>query len=99
MNSTSRLIPSLALTRRVNDAVLAYTLTRMKVLERIPRNPVGIAYRVFGDATALAAQYLPLTSFNCVVGLCTGQAHLIQQLVEWYHERGAGGRFEIAAGD
>ena len=99
MNSIPPLIPSLTLARRVNEAAIAYTLTRMKVLERIPSNPAGIAYRSFGDATALAAQFLPSTSFNRVVGLRGGQARLIKALVEWQRERGASGRFEIATCD
>jgi ribosomal protein S18 acetylase RimI-like enzyme len=99
MNSISRLVPSLALSRRVNETALAYTFARMKVLERIPGNPVGVAIRAFGEATALVARCLPSTYFNRVVGLRAGQAHLIQQMIEWSRERGAGGRFEIAAGD
>jgi hypothetical protein len=42
---TSTLVSSLELVGPVDKAALAYTLTRMKVLERIPGNPVGIAYR------------------------------------------------------
>ena len=35
---------------RVDEAALAYTLARMKVLERIPGNPVGIACRTLDGA-------------------------------------------------
>ena len=36
MSSARRLVSSIELVRRVNEAALAYTLTRMKVLERFP---------------------------------------------------------------
>jgi ribosomal protein S18 acetylase RimI-like enzyme len=99
MHSIPRLAPSLDLARRVDEAALAYTLARMKILERIPGNPIGIAYRTMEGATALMARDLPSESFNRVVGLRGGQAHCIQPLVDWYRERGAAACFEIAAGD
>jgi ribosomal protein S18 acetylase RimI-like enzyme len=99
MRSIPRSAPSLDLARRVNDATLAYTLARMKILERIPGNPIGIGYQTIGGATALMAGNLPSASFNCVVGLRGGEAHCVQPLVDWYRERGATACFEIAAGD
>lgn len=99
MRSSPRLAPSVELGRRATGAALAYTLARMKVLESIPGNPIGIAYRTIGDATALSAHHLPSPSFNRVVGLRCGQTHCVQPLVEWHRERGERARFEIAAGD
>jgi GNAT superfamily N-acetyltransferase len=99
MMAIPQLIPSVPLMRRVSEAALAYTLARMRVLESIPGNPVGIAYRAVGDATALSARDLPSPSFNSVVGLRAGQAHLVEELIRWQREQGANGRFEIAAGD
>jgi GNAT superfamily N-acetyltransferase len=97
--SEARLAPSIELNRRVIDAATAYTISRMKILERIPGNPVGIAYRKAGEATALSAQNLPSPFFNGVIGLRAGQANEIEPLVEWYRGRGQAARFEIAAGD
>jgi ribosomal protein S18 acetylase RimI-like enzyme len=99
MSEIPRLAPSIELSHRVLEAATAYTISRMKILERIPGNPVGIAYRKAGDATALSAQNLPSAFFNTVVGLRAGHAHQIEPLVEWYRERGQEARFEIAAGD
>ena len=99
MSSTRRLISSLEIVHRIDEAALAYTLARMKVLERIPGNPVGIACRKLDDATALMARNLPSASFNSVVGMRKGQVDHVRQLVEWYHERGGEGRFEMTAGD
>jgi hypothetical protein len=99
MTETQRLAPSIGLNHRVIEAATAYTISRMKILECIPGNPVGVAYRKVGEATALSAQNLPSTFFNTVVGLRAEQASEIESLVEWYRERGQGARFEIAAGD
>ena len=70
---TSTLVSSLELIGRVDEAALAYTLTRMKVLERIPGNPVAIAYWTLDGATALMARNLPSSSFNRVVGIRKGR--------------------------
>jgi Acetyltransferase (GNAT) domain len=99
MSLTLRMAPSIELTRRVDEVATAYTISGMKILERIPGNPLGIACRKVGDATALSAQNLPSTSFNSVVGLRAGHAQQIEPLVEWYRERGQEARFEIAAGN
>src|SRR5271163_1854163 len=99
MHSAARLIPSLDLVYRVSEAATAYTLSRMRILERIPGNPIGIACRTIDHVTALSAQHLPVPAFNSVTGLRKGQAHLIRPLVEWYRERGGAGRFEISSGD
>jgi hypothetical protein len=97
--SSTRLIPSLDLVHRVIEAATAYTLSRIRILECIPGNPIGIACRTIGNVTALSARNLPSPAFNSVTGLRKGQAHLIRPLVEWYRERGVAGRFEIASGD
>jgi len=93
------LTPSLDLVHRVNEAATAYTTARIRILESIPGNPLGIACRITHNVTALSAQNLPVPAFNSVTGLRKGQAHLIRPLVEWYNKRGAAGRFEIASGD
>jgi hypothetical protein len=54
-----RLAPSVELTHRVIEAATAYTISRMRIVERIPGNPVGIARRKVGDAIALGALNLP----------------------------------------
>src|SRR5271166_5568149 len=66
---SERLIPSLDLVHRVIAVDTAYTLARMRVLERIPGNPAGIAYRKEDNVMALMARHLPSLAFNRVVGL------------------------------
>jgi len=99
MAQTTRLLPSIDLIRRVVEAASAYTVSRMRVLERIPGNPIGIARLEVGDATASSALGIPSPDFNSVVGLRAGQARDIEAFVDWYRARGSHARFEIAAGD
>src|ERR1700744_2104566 len=99
MEATQRLVPSLDLVHRVTEAAAAYTIARMRVLERIPGNPIGIFIQERDNVVALIARHLPSPPFNSVVGLREGQAGRIQPLLEWYRAHGAAVRFEIAAGD
>jgi GNAT superfamily N-acetyltransferase len=97
MSGQQKLAPSVELIRRTVEAEAGYTLSRLQVLERLPGNPVGIAYRQPADGvTALMARHLPVPSFNSVVGLRKGQQHLIEPLVAWYRDNGMTGRFELA---
>jgi GNAT superfamily N-acetyltransferase len=99
MSGARTLIPSLELVRRTVETEAAYTLSRLQVLERLPGNPVGIAYRQPAKGvTALMARHLPVPFFNNVVGLRKGQETLIEPLVAWYREHGVKGRFEVVPG-
>jgi ribosomal protein S18 acetylase RimI-like enzyme len=84
---------------RVIAADVAYTIARMRVLERLSGNPVGIAWRQVDDhITALMAKHLPSPSFNRVVGLRAGDERHIAPLDAWYREAGAATRFEMIPG-
>jgi len=94
-----KLIPSLRLMRRTLECEIAYTLSRMAVLERIPGNPVGIACRhIDGGAVALMARYLPVPGFNSVVGLRAGHEQHIEPLIAWYRGQGVKAQFETVPG-
>jgi ribosomal protein S18 acetylase RimI-like enzyme len=90
------LIPSVDLVQRTLAADISYTVSRMKVLERIPGNPIGIAYRWFDEcAVALMAR---LPSFCRVVGLHSGHTHHIEPLARWYAEHDIKPTFELVPG-
>jgi GNAT superfamily N-acetyltransferase len=92
-------ITSLDTIQRVIDADIAYTISRMQVLEQIPGNPIGIAYRKIDDrVAALMAKHLPSHSFNRVVGLRAGDERHIAPIDAWYRENGALARFEMIPG-
>ena len=95
----AKLVPSLDLVRRTVRTEAAYTLSRLQVLERLPGNPVGVAYRRLEDgAVALMARHLPVPSFNSVVGLSEAHAPQLEALVAWYRDAGIGPRFELVPG-
>jgi ribosomal protein S18 acetylase RimI-like enzyme len=95
----AKLIPSLDLIWRTVRAEAAYTLSRLQVLERLPGNPVGVAYRQLEDgAIALMARYLPVPSFNSVVGLRAGQEHHVEPLVRWYRDNDIKAQFALVPG-
>jgi GNAT superfamily N-acetyltransferase len=84
---------------RIMAADAAYTVSRLQVLERIPGNPIGVAYRrLEGRITALMARHIPSPSFNRVIGLRAGDEGQIQPLVAWYRDNGARARFELVPG-
>jgi ribosomal protein S18 acetylase RimI-like enzyme len=92
-----RLFPSVQLIERVLTADAAYTVSRMRVLERIPGNPIGIGYRRIDDkAVALVSMFLP--AFTRVIGLRPGHEREIEPLLAWYREYGVKPTFEIVPG-
>jgi ribosomal protein S18 acetylase RimI-like enzyme len=90
------LIPSADIVRRTLATDISYTVSRMKVLERIPGNPIGIAYRWFDEAAVAMMARLP--SFCRVVGLRPGHAHHIEPLAHWYAEHDIKPTFEMVPG-
>jgi GNAT superfamily N-acetyltransferase len=70
----------------------------MRVLERLPGNPVGIEYKLLENAFAFSARHLPVVSFNRVVGLSDAQAGEVPALLDWFASRKIAGRFEIVPG-
>ncbi|HJU32643.1 MAG TPA: GNAT family N-acetyltransferase [Hyphomicrobiaceae bacterium] len=95
----SRLIPSLRMVRRTLECEIAYTVSRLRVLERLPGNPVGAAIRPLeGGAVALMARWLPVPSFNAVAGLRAGHETEIEPLTAWYRSNGVRAQFETVPG-
>jgi len=90
------LVPSAQIARRVRQAECAYTASRLGVLERLPGNPVGVAWRRVDEGFAFRARHLPIASFNRVVGLTDAEAHAVPELIAWFGEARVRGRFEIA---
>jgi GNAT superfamily N-acetyltransferase len=94
---TPPFVHSPEIVRRVRLAECRYTLARLRVLERLPGNPVGVEYKLMGDAFALSS-FIPNSSFNRVVGLSDEQADEVPALAAWYASRKINGVFEINPG-
>jgi Acetyltransferase (GNAT) domain len=100
LSAPSQLLPSLDRIWRTLAAELAYTVSRMQILERIPGNPIGIAFRrIDENAMALMAKHLPVPLFNSVVGLRAGHESHVEPLTTWYRDHDVKGRFEIVPGN
>jgi GNAT superfamily N-acetyltransferase len=93
-------LASLDLIHRAIEIDIAYTISRLQVLERLPDNPIGVAYRRIDERiAALMARHIPSASFNRVVGLRAGDEAHIAPLVAWYREHDVSARFEMVPGD
>jgi hypothetical protein len=90
------LSPSLDLVQRTLAVDISYTISRMKVLERIPGNPISIAYRRIDETAVALMAWLP--SFARVVGMRAGHEGHIEPLVAWYREHGIKPKFEMVPG-
>jgi ribosomal protein S18 acetylase RimI-like enzyme len=89
-------LPSTDLIDRTLGIENSYTISRMQVLESLPGNPVGIAFRhVGGTAIGMMAKHFPNPNFNKIVGLRGGEEGEIAPLVAWCREHGVTPRFEI----
>lgn len=90
------LMPSLETVERTLAADIAYTISRMKVLERLPGNPIGMDARWIDDtAVALRAR---IPAFSRVVGLRRGHESQLESLMHWYRDAGMRPTFEIVPG-
>ncbi len=96
METKDALIPSLDVVQRTLVVDVSYTISRMKVLERIPGNPVCIAYRWIDDTSVALMARLP--SFARVVGIRAGQERHIEPLVRWYRDHDIKPTFEMVPG-
>jgi len=93
------LVPSAELIRRTLDIEVSYTMARMRVLERIEGNPVGIAFRQVGQSgCALMARHFPLRSFNAVIGLRAGDEGALEPLAKWYRDNDVKPVIELVPG-
>jgi GNAT superfamily N-acetyltransferase len=96
MTTSDVIAPSLDQVARTLAADISYTVSRMKVLERLPGNPVGIDYLWLDDrAVALMCRLL---AFCRVIGLRAGHEQHIERLVAWYRDRDVRPTFEMVPG-
>lgn len=76
---------------------LSYTVSRLKVLESVPGNPMGVGYR-WVDETTVGLMSRRLPAFNRVVGLRGGHERHLKSLCDWYREHNVEPTFEMIPG-
>jgi hypothetical protein len=96
MQTSEEPVPRLDLVQRTLAVDISYRISRMKVLQRLPGNPIGIDYRWI-DETAVALMSR-LSSFSRVVGLRLGHEGHVEPLMSWYREHGIKPTFEMIPG-
>jgi ribosomal protein S18 acetylase RimI-like enzyme len=96
MQTSDAVVPSLDRMQRTLAVDIAYTISRMKVLERLPGNSISINYRWVDETAVALVSRLP--SFSRVVGLRAGHEQHIEGLVCWYREQGIKPTFEMVPG-
>jgi hypothetical protein len=96
VQTSGEIVPSLDRVQRTSAVDVSYTILRMKVLECLPGNPIGIRYRWVDETAAALMSRLP--PFCRVVGLRAGHEPEIEQLVSWYRDHGIKRTFEMIPG-
>ncbi|WP_246187980.1 GNAT family N-acetyltransferase [Paenibacillus tengchongensis] len=84
-----------ALARRLAQSETDYMLSRMAAIREREGNPEGIEVQTFGQATAWYARTMPWGGFNTVKGLTFEDTRYVDEIIEFYRERGRRGQFEI----
>lgn len=93
------ILPSADLMRRTIGVDIAYTRSRMRVLENLDGNPIGIAYRQLGKGGwALMARHLPVPSFNRVAGIEPGDESSFESVLRWYYDNSVRPQIEVVPG-
>jgi len=94
-----RIVPSLELIRRTVAIENAYTLSRLRILEAIKGNPVGVFHRKVGrGGQALMARHLPVASFNRIAGLAEGDESELEAVLGWYRDERVAVQVELVPG-
>lgn len=74
-----------------NDA----SLSRLKGVQRMEGNPLGVAVREFNHVVATMMCAHPEAWWNRIAGLASGDENLIDEILAWYHKANVQGYFEI----
>ncbi|WP_449537652.1 GNAT family N-acetyltransferase [Ferdinandcohnia sp. Marseille-Q9671] len=72
--------------------------SRLTAIQAMDGNPMGIAIKDIGSATAFSAKNIPGPSFNTIKGLSAGDEEYIDQMIDFYNQNRIPVRFEISPG-
>jgi hypothetical protein len=96
MQTGERTVPSLDLVQRTLAVDISYAISRMRVLERLPGNPIGIHYRWIDETAVALMSRLP--AFCRVIGLRAAHEGQIEQIMSWYRGYDIKPTFEMIPG-
>ncbi|QTM99747.1 GNAT family N-acetyltransferase [Sediminibacillus dalangtanensis] len=79
----------------MEQAEISCLHSRLSAIKKIEGNPMGIDLKRFGHATCFSAAGIPGPSFNTVKGLEDSDEKLLDQIIEFYEQRGIPVRWEL----
>ena len=94
--SAGSALPTTDLVARMVDAELQCMADWMDAMADLPGNPLGIAIRSFGNATALLCRTIPAQLYNRVFGLTVEDRDQIRGIVDFYQVHGASPVFDLS---
>jgi hypothetical protein len=89
------IITSEPLIREIERSEIDYMIDRMKAIQDRPDNPEGVEVEQIGSAVCYYSKTMPWASFNTVKGLRSCDAEVLDQIIEFYNQRGRRAQFEI----
>jgi len=95
MRTNGEIVPSLDRVQRTLAVDVSYTISRMKVLERLPGNRSASAIDGWINGRSFDVAFAVLLSRG---RLRAGHEPQIEQLVSWYRDHGIKPRFEMVPG-
>jgi len=83
------------LAREIEESEINALESRLRAIQTLDGNPMGIEIGKFGNATAFLAKNIPGPSYNTVKGLSGEEIEYIGPIIDFYNEREIPARFEI----
>lgn len=79
----------------IEKSEIDYMINRMQALQERPGNPMGVEMQSFGGCVALYSKGMPWPQFNTVKGLHANDVGRLEEIIDFYTERGTSPQFEI----
>jgi hypothetical protein len=95
-STLSQPLPTPELVARLVAAERQCMTDWLQALLALPGNPLGIAIKAFGQATALVCRAIPAQDYNRVLGLTVEDRDYIPAIVDFYVEHGASPVFDLS---
>ena len=83
------------LAKWIEDIETDAIYSRLSRIERVTDNPMGVEIRKYGNATAFTVQNIPGPAFNKVKGMMDEDLSFLNDMIDFYKEKGIPARFEI----
>lgn len=83
------------LATRIETSEIECLFSRLTAIKEMKGNPMGVDIQQFGNATAFSVKNIPGPSFNVVKGLAVEDVPYVEQIIDFYNEKGIPVQFEV----